>query len=133
MDSKLLDEKPILIVDGNFISSYEKNNGWFLLRKDDIRELKYMVDTSSVKLYGVRGKNGAILINTKLLEYKSKPNNEKSIFVLDGKVISYSEYKKIDFSNISGIATFTDKATIILYGSEKNTELIYITSKIPAD
>ena len=126
-----LSENPLLIIDGYIVEYETMKDGWFLLLEEDIANIKYLKKEIAEKIYDEKGKNGAVLLTTKSHEKQitSKKTNKKILYVLDGKIISFKEYKKIDQSKIIGIATITEQKAIEEYTSDKYDELIYITTK----
>ncbi len=59
--------------------------------------------------------------------------DKKTLYVLDGNVISVDEFKKIDQSNIAGVATIAEQSTIKEFTSDHYDELIYVTTRITTE
>src|SRR5690554_3496781 len=71
---------PLYIIDGKPISQTDLNN----IHPDDIGEITVLKDTSATAIYGDRGVNGVILIQTKQdLEKNGKRNVGKNIKIED--------------------------------------------------
>ena len=127
-----LTENPLLIIDGVGAHYESMNDGWFLLRKEDISSLKY-IKKGETKIYGSKDINGVVLLTTILNELQSgnENSNKKTLYVLDGKIISYEEYKKINQSKVIGIGTITEKNAIKEFSPDDYDEVIYVLTKMP--
>ncbi|WP_146105279.1 hypothetical protein [Polaribacter butkevichii] len=128
-----LTENPLVLIDG-YVEQYElMNDGAFLLLEEDIVNTEYLKKETAFKIYGEKGKNGAVLVKTILSELGNKNSNsdKKTIYVLDGKIISKNAYHKIEKNKIIGIATILEKNAIKELTSEKCDELIYVTTEMP--
>ena len=128
-----LTENPLLVIDGVAAHYESMNDGWFLIKKEDIFSLKY-IKKGETKIYGSKDLNGVVLLTTKLQELQTgnKNSNKKTLYVLDGKIISYDDYKIIDQSKVIGIGIgiITEKNAIKEFSSDHYDELIYVTTKI---
>ena len=130
-----LTENPLLIIDGYAVEYETMNDGWFLLLEDDISNVKYLNKESAEKIYSGKGKNGVVLLTTRLHEKQiaNTKSDKKTLYVLDGKIISVDEYKKIDQSKIIGIGTITEQSAIKEFTSDNYDELIYVSTKMPTE
>jgi len=130
-----LTENPVLIVDGNTVEYETMNDGWFLLLEEDISTIKYLGKQSAEKKYGEKGKNGVVLLTTVLHERRIENTklDKKTLYILDGEIISLEEYKNIKQSEVIGIATITEQSVIKEFTSENYDELINVTTKIPSE
>ena len=130
-----LTENPLLIIDGYAVEYETMNDGWFLLLEEDISNVKYLKKENAEKIYGEKGKSGVVLLTTKLheREIKNTKSDKKTLYVLDGEIISAEEYKTIDQSKVIGTATITEQNAIKEFTSDKYDELIYVTTKIPTE
>ena len=132
-DKNSLIENPLVIIDGQ-VEEYElMNDGAFLLLEEDIVKTEYLTKDTASKTYGERGKYGAVLVTTILADLGIGHSNsdKKTIYVLDGKVISKEEYQKIDQSKIIGVGTIIDKNAIKEYSNDDYDQLLYISTKMP--
>jgi hypothetical protein len=130
-----LSENPLVIIDGQ-IEEYEMmNDGAFLLLEIDIVKTEYLKKETASNIYGERGKNGAVLVTTVLSNLDTQHSNtdKKTLYVLDGKIITNKEFEKIDQNIIIGIGTITDKKAIKEYSKDKYDQLIYISTKMPSE
>ncbi|MBU2928384.1 hypothetical protein [Winogradskyella psychrotolerans] len=129
-----LTENPLLVIDGVPAHYESMNDGWFLIKEEDISSLKY-IKKGETKIYGSKDINGVILLTTMLSERQraNTKSEKKIIYVLDGKIISFAEYKKIDKSKVIGTAKITEQSAIKEFTSDKYDELIYVTTKMPTE
>ncbi|TNJ40841.1 hypothetical protein KFZ70_15170 [Tamlana fucoidanivorans] len=130
-----LTENPLLVIDGYAVEYETMNDGWFLLLEEDISKVEYLKKENTVNIYGEKGKNGVVLLTTKLKEREiaNTKSDKKTLYVLDGEIISVDEYKKIDQSKIIGIGTITEPSAIKEFTSDNYDELIYISTKMPTE
>lgn len=130
-----LTENPLLVIDGYAVEYETMNDGRFLLLEEDISKVKYLKKENAEKIYGGKGKNGVVLLTTKLQEREiaNTKSDKKTLYVLDGKIISVDEYKKIDQSKIIGIGTITKQNAIKEFTSDNYDELIYVSTKMPTE
>ena len=129
-----LTENPLLVIDGVAAHYESMNDGWFLIKEEDIASLKY-IKKGETKIYGSKDINGFVLLTTMLSERQraNTKSEKKTIYVLDGEIISLAEYKKIDQSKVIGTATITEQSAIKEFTSDKYDELIYVTTKMPTE
>jgi hypothetical protein len=129
-----LTENPLLVIDGVPAHYESMNDGWFLIKEEDISSLKY-IKKGETKIYGSKDVNGVVLLKTILSERQraNAKSEKKTIYVLDGKIISLADYKTIDKSKVIGIATITEQSAIKEFTSDKYDELIYVTTKMPTE
>jgi hypothetical protein len=109
------------------------NDGWFLIKKEDISNLKY-IKKGETKIYGSKDKFGVVLVTTRLSQLRkleiSSIHPIKKIYVIDGKLVTKKFVDTLDKSKIIGIVTISDKKSIAAYTSNDCDQLIYITTKI---
>ncbi|QXP70702.1 hypothetical protein H0I29_00960 [Polaribacter sp. R2A056_3_33] len=129
-----LTENPLLVIDGVGTHYESMNDGWFLIKKEDISSLKY-IKKGETKIYGSKDINGVVLLTTKLQELQTGNKNsiKKTLYVLDGKIVTYEDYKKIDQSKVIGIGTITEQSAIKEFTSDNYDELIYVSTKMPTE
>jgi len=127
-----LTNNPLLIIDGVGAHYDSMNDGWFLIKKEDISSLKY-IKKGETKIYGSKDINGVVLIRTKLQELQTGNINssKKTLYVLDGKIISYDDYKKLDQSKVIGIGVIVEENAIKEFSTEGYDEVIYMSTKMP--
>jgi hypothetical protein len=129
-----LTENPLLVIDGVGAHYESMNDGWFLLKKEDISSLKY-IKKGETKIYGSKDINGVVLLTTRLLERQrtSTKTDKKILYVLDGQIISFEEYKKIDQRKIIGTGIITETSGIRQFTTDNYDEVIYVTTKMPTE
>ena len=130
-----LTENPLVLIDGQ-VEEYElMNDGAFLLLEEDIVKTEYLKKENASKIYGKRGKNGAVLVTTILgnLGNEKSDSDKKTLYVLDGKIISKEDYQNINQSKIIGIGTITEKNAIEKFSTEGYDEVIYVSTKMPTN
>jgi hypothetical protein len=129
-----LSENPRILFDGVPIEYENMNDGWFLIKKEDISSLKY-IKKGETKIYGSKDINGVVLVTTMLSERQRAidKSEKKTLYVLDGEIILLAEYKKIDQSKVIGTATIIEQSAIKEFTSDKYDELIYVTTKMPTE
>lgn len=83
-----LTDNPLLVIDGVGANYESMNDGWFLIKKEDIFSLRY-IKKGETKIYGSKDINGVVLLTTKLKELQNGNvnSNKKTLYVLDGKII----------------------------------------------
>lgn len=126
---------PLLVIDGYAVEYETMNDGWFLLHDEDISKVEYLKKKNAEKIYGAKGDNGVVLLTTKLKESEiaNTKSDKKTLYVLDGEIISVDKYKEIDQSKIIGIRTITEPSAINEFTSGNYDELIYISTKMPTE
>ena len=130
-----LTENPLVLIDGQ-VEEYElMNDGAFLLLEEDIVKTEYLKKETASKIYGERGNNGAVLVTTILADLRTgkSDSDKKTLYVLDGKIISKEDYQKINQSKVIGTAIITEQNAIKEFSSDKYDELIYVTTKMPTE
>jgi Ca-activated chloride channel family protein len=115
--------EPLFIVDGVPVSESKFKQ----IKNTKIASVSILKNANASAIYGSRGSNGAIIITTK--SGKSKiDNNEKSLFIVDGKELSFKAYSKIDPNKIKAYQILKNKALINLYGEKAKNGVISITT-----
>ncbi|PNW28711.1 hypothetical protein [Formosa algae] len=62
-----LTKNPLLVIDGIPAHYETMNDGWFLIKKEDISSLKY-IKKGETKIYGSKDEYGVVLLRTVLNE-----------------------------------------------------------------
>lgn len=129
-----LTKNPLLIIDGTPAHYETMDDGWFLIKKEDISSLKY-IQKGETEIYESMDEYGVVLLRTVSDERQrsKKQIDKKILYVLDGKIISFEEYKKIDQTKIIGIGTITEQSAIKEFTSGNYDELIYVSTKMPSE
>ncbi|MFA5849089.1 MAG: M56 family metallopeptidase [Bacteroidales bacterium] len=131
------DPEPICIVDGLGTEDYSS------LDPNSIKSIEVFKGEAAVRNYGVKGKNGVILITTKNAFEKSNKNlllmreanisaKDKPLYVIDG-VVDSTFAKSISIESIESIESVTVikdiAAAVTLYGDKAQNGVILITLK----
>ena len=90
---------------------------------DTIRKIKNPVQVSGVNVIAPNQSN---IIIGKIASYKTE---KQPLYVLDGKIISEEEFRKINSKKIKNIMIYKDKKAIELYGNKAKYGVIVITLK----
>jgi TonB-dependent SusC/RagA subfamily outer membrane receptor len=110
------------------------------LKREDIHSFSILKDDVAVQLYGDKGKNGVLIIETeknhKVLETKKilysmdwlcRTDVEfDPLVIIDGKESSYNELQKLKPENIASIGT---KGATAEYGAKGKHVVIYVKTK----
>jgi TonB-dependent SusC/RagA subfamily outer membrane receptor len=136
--------EPLIIVDGEEYSGNLKS-----IDKNDIASISIMKETSSVNLYGEKGKNGVVIITTKPAHEAKKRNGDKRIYrscdeegkikfrynvkeepliIVDGKEYS-GTIKDINENDIKSFSIIKDSSSTDRYGEKGKNGVIIITTK----
>ncbi|RZT95861.1 TonB-dependent SusC/RagA subfamily outer membrane receptor [Ancylomarina subtilis] len=129
---------PLCILDGIEISQLELNK----LDPDAIESINVLKDETSTSIYGEKGKNGVILIdsknkksqknmakNNKRIKIKGKTKNAP-IYIIDGVEFSKQQaINDIDPNNIESINVLKDDLAIDKYGKKAKHGVIEIVTK----
>lgn len=108
-------EKPLIILDGKEIISIDNIN------PDNIKKIDVLKNKSATELYGEKGKNGVIVITSKIkVENKTDP-----LYIVDGKEVT--SIKEINPEQISQIEVLKDKSA--MYGEKGKNGVVIITTK----
>ena len=131
-----LSENPLILIDGIGIEYESMNEGWFLMKKEDISNLKY-IKKGETEIYGSKDKFGVVLLTTRLSQLKKLETSPihpvKRIYVIDGEVVTKEFVERFDKSKIIGVAEISDKKSIAEFTSKDYDQLVYITTKIPTE
>jgi hypothetical protein len=129
-------ENPLILIDGVAIQYESMNEGWFLMKKEDISSLKY-IKKGETRIYGSKDKFGVVSLTTRLSQIKKLESSPihaiKRIYVIDGEIVTKEFVEKFDKSKIIGVAEISDKKSIAEFTSEDYDQLVYITTKIPIE
>ncbi|RXQ89528.1 hypothetical protein EO244_14270 [Ancylomarina salipaludis] len=129
---------PLCILDGIEISQNELNK----IDSDVIESINVLKDKTETSIYGEKGKNGVILIDSKnMRRSKDRSKNSKTIkingktknpplYIIDGvKMNKHMKITDIDPSDIESINVLKDKSAIEKYGKKAKNGVIEITTK----
>ncbi|HKI88153.1 MAG TPA: carboxypeptidase-like regulatory domain-containing protein [Draconibacterium sp.] len=108
---------PLYIVDGKEVADITN------LDPADIESIDVLKDKSATDLYGEKGKNGVICIETKLRE-----NLNDKLIIVDGKEYD-DEINDIPVNDIASISVLKNKSATELYGKKGKNGVIIITTK----
>ncbi|MFV0418942.1 MAG: M56 family metallopeptidase [Dysgonomonas sp.] len=144
------DKKPLIILDGVEISDFGNTP------PESIESVSILKDKAAIDVYGDKGKNGVVIVETK----KGKQDNmkttskldvvhvkdstdsrlyflrttlsnfnsdDKPIFIVDGEKVA--DINALDINTIKSFEIFKDKAFIDKYGDEGKNGVILITTK----
>ncbi len=114
------DKQPLYIVDGKPFSESDVKQ----IASENIESINVLKDSVSLAIYGYKAKNGVVLI---ALE-PSKPEN-KSLYVLDEKIVSKEEVDKIDPNTIESVNVLKDKPATDKYGDKGKNGVVEISLK----
>jgi hypothetical protein len=128
---KSLTNRPILIVDGNFIE-YDKDNLWLNLKQDEIAQMSYLESSIAKNIYGNMGNFGAVLITSEIERNRIKflDSPKRVLYILNGKKISKEEFENLNANDIIGTSEIYDKETIQQYSDDEYDMVFYIMTKI---
>jgi len=121
----------LYVVDGKIISKGEINT----INQNDIQSINILKNENAVKLYGEKGKNGVVIINTKnkastAVVYLDKIDSTKGpIYYVDGKKASKDILKTISPNSIESISVLKDESATKKYGDMGKNGVIEITLK----
>ena len=118
--SKLsVDSIPLYVVNGKKISPAEMAD----IKSTDIESLDVLKGEKAIEKYGADGKNGVIIVVTKLV------NENSPLYFLNGKKISKAEMTNLDANSIDSINVLKDKMAVEKYGEEGKNGVILIITK----
>ncbi len=129
---------PLFIVDGVELKDDKSTKD---IDPNDIDSITVLKDETSTSIYGVKGENGVILIQTKSAVKKNNSKKNKVIrikgktknpplFVIDGVEYTGSKtMKDIDSNDIKTINVLKDDSAIDKYGKKAKHGAIEITTK----
>lgn len=138
VDSLGNEKKPLMVLDGERMPSERVEN----ISPDDIESISILRDASAVALYGEEGKDGVVLITTKVVGERVKTEEKisevvvqgygtrlqnKPLVIVNGKVVNL-DLNSINTEKIESIKTLTKEEATALYGDKgKNGAVIVIT------
>ncbi len=142
-------KNPSIFVEGNTITSTD----FLALDENKIKLISILNEKDATEMYGDKGKNGVIVVSLnqpkdensdETVTVKAIPksntaqlpesiNNsikgKKPYFIVDGKPITYKEFKKLDSDQIESISVLKDKNAIDRYGDKAKNGVILVTTK----
>jgi TonB-dependent SusC/RagA subfamily outer membrane receptor len=142
-------DKVLIVIDGRISTKEEMDK----MNPEEIESIKVLKDQASVKIYGDKGKNGVILIATKVTLHNNKSvgTKEKSeqiqspatvqihvsdskiptdlLYVIDGKTASKEEMSKLPPDEIENISVLKGKSALKIYGDKGKDGVILITTR----
>lgn len=116
----------LYVLDGEVISKekFEK------IDHKKIESMNVLKDKAATDKYGDKGKNGVVeVISKKTTSSVSFFADEEPVYVLNGKVISQDEFKRIDPDNIESMSVLKDKQATDKYGDKAKYGAIEIIIK----
>jgi N-acetylmuramoyl-L-alanine amidase/HSP20 family molecular chaperone IbpA len=123
--------QPIYVSDGKIISADEMKK----IDPNTIESVSVLKDKIATDKYGAKGKNGVVEIKIKPSKDSNDPIELKleavnqPLYVLDTKIISNDEMKKIDPNTIESINVLKDKTATDKYGVKGKNGVVEITLK----
>lgn len=129
-------EKPLYVLNGEIV-----NDGLDHIKPEDIERIDVLKDASASALYGEKGKNGVVLITTKvekntpLREFKNskqrkKPTNLRDpMYLLDGKEINAIAFNRLDPNEIAAMEVFKGVERSLTINGSAGRNVVKITSK----
>ncbi|WP_326984113.1 hypothetical protein VUJ46_06085 [Chryseobacterium sp. MYb264] len=104
--------KPYIISDSSLVKSQQVQSG----KKGKVisSQLKNSIETQKIRIGGASS---------------SLKEDQKPIVVLDGKMISLEEFRKIDTQSIETLTVLKDKKAKVLYGEDGKNGVILVTTK----
>lgn len=126
--------EPLIIANGKLVTSeYLKS-----INPNDIESMTVLKGKNAIKTYGEKGENGVIIITTKQLKNTQNtstnenqtPNEDKYLYILDGKEISKSELKKVySLETVSSLKVLKEKEAKKKYGDKGKHGVVEVISK----
>ncbi|MBT3382729.1 MAG: TonB family protein [Prolixibacteraceae bacterium] len=110
---------PLYIVDGKEVEDIT------YLPPENIESIDVLKDKSATDLYGEKGKNGVICIETK---FKKDFNTSDKLIIVDGKEFD-GNINDVTVEDIASIDVLKNKTATELYGEKGKNGVIYITTK----
>jgi N-acetylmuramoyl-L-alanine amidase len=123
--------EPLFVQDGKIISADEMKK----IDPNTIESVIVLKDKDATDKYGDKGKNGVVEIKSKPVNNVHSAIQAKSeaaaqpIYVLDEKIISADEMKKINPNTIESINVLKDKTATDKYGVEGKNGVVEISLK----
>jgi TonB-dependent SusC/RagA subfamily outer membrane receptor len=107
-----------------------------------IHSLSILKDKVAIKLYGKKGENGVIIVETKdecktildttqffIRGISTVDNSKDPLIIIDGKETDASNLKNLEQENIHSFSILKDKTAIELYGEKAKNGVIIIETK----
>ncbi|MFU1857583.1 TonB-dependent receptor plug domain-containing protein [Sphingobacterium sp. NGMCC 1.201703] len=142
---------PMFVLDGVVVSKKELD----AVAQERIESMTVLKDESAISIYGERGKNGVVLLTTKVGNAKKSENNPQGkitgfmikqdslgrtkshtikypvhvLYVIDGVKMSSEDMKGFDPNNIESINVIKDALATVKYGREGKNGVIEVTTK----
>ncbi|WP_333876409.1 MG2 domain-containing protein [Flavobacterium sp.] len=119
-------QNPLYIIDGVPVDSSE-----LIINTDDIESATVLKDTSATAIYGSRGANGVIIINTKkgakeLQQVKTRTNFNETGFFYPNLITDEAGHFQFSFTNPESLT----KWKLRLFAHNKKAEMGYFQSEI---
>ncbi|MDR0793405.1 MAG: energy transducer TonB [Chitinophagaceae bacterium] len=101
------------------------------MNKDDIESISVLKDETAKAIYGLKGKNGVILVTTKTVIKPSVRLTEigEPIYILDGTPIDKFTFSEINQNDIASISILKNESVKAIYGLQAKNGVILITTK----
>jgi N-acetylmuramoyl-L-alanine amidase len=122
---------PVIVLDGKTISADEMKK----IDPKTIESIYVLKDKTATDKYGAKGENGVVEVNRKAIKDVDNTMQLKPeavihpLYVLDGKIISADEMKKIDPNTIESVDVLKDKTATDKYDAKGKNGVVEITLK----
>ncbi|HPF50326.1 MAG TPA: TonB family protein [Draconibacterium sp.] len=111
--------EPLYVVDGKIVANIE------YLNPENIESVSVLKDESATKIYGEKGKNGVVVVNTKVMTELKKP---EPLLILNGEKTDKS-IDDIDPVDIESVNVIKDASAVEKYGDKGKNGVIEIITK----
>jgi hypothetical protein len=111
---------PLYVVDGKMISETEFKKS--SLQPNDIMSVTVLKGKDATDKYGDKGKDGVVEITLKSV-------NDKPLYVINNKIVSYEEGRKVEPAKIESINVLKGKNATDKYGDKGKNGVVEITLK----
>ena len=124
----------MIILDGLEIANEQMKD----LSPELIESVTVLKDKASTEIYGDKGKNGVVIIQSKVKKTPVKPAFEEQLglntkteplYIKDGTPISKEEFGKMNPNEIESLSVLKNQSATAVYGEKGKNGVILITSK----
>lgn len=112
--------KPLLIVDGMKVQANDSIHNLESMNPDTIESISVLKREQAISQYGEAGKDGVILVTTKI------PAKKEPLYIVDGLKV---KNLFISPDDIESMSVLKGKENTSLYGAEGDAGVILITTK----
>lgn len=119
---------PIYVLDGKIISKVDVSK----IKSDDVQEFSILKKPGSVELYGEKGKNGAVIINSKTTPVVIDSISAKAampLFIVDSVRLNKQQLNDIDPHNILEVTILKSAAAKADYGPDGTNGVALVITK----